>query len=50
VVQSLREVWLLKIAPEDWRPPNGEHMVEIGPLSVLPAKKYEAPCLEGIEP
>lgn len=50
IVESLGKVWLLAIAPSDWRPASGQRVAAIGPLSVAPAKTYTARYMEAVFP
>jgi quercetin dioxygenase-like cupin family protein len=40
VVEAHGKVWLLTVAPEDWRAPDGSRVAQIGPLPIAPAKEY----------
>jgi quercetin dioxygenase-like cupin family protein len=50
VVDSLGKVWLFAIADSDWRPPAGNRVAVIGPLSVEPARAYTARYMEAVFP
>lgn len=49
-VESLGRAWLFNIAPANWKPKNGRREAVIGPLSVVPGKKYVARYMESIIP
>ena len=48
VVEALGQVWLMTIAEAGWRAPGGEHVAEIGPLSVKEGISYTAAYMEAI--
>jgi len=48
IVESMDKIWLLTIADETWRPIGGEHIAEIGPITVTAGIKYTAQYMEGI--
>ncbi len=48
VVESLGKVWLMTIADEKWRSANGDHVAEIGPLSIMEGEPYSAQLMEAI--
>jgi quercetin dioxygenase-like cupin family protein len=50
VVESLGKVWRFTIANERWQPASGTRMTVIGPLPIVPAKKYTARYMEAVFP
>ena len=48
VIESFGKVWLLTVAEEGWRPPNGERVAQIGPLSITPGQDYSVQYMEAI--
>ena len=50
VVNSFGKVWLFTLANSKWRPPTGDRVAVIGPLSVLAARGYTARYMEATFP
>jgi quercetin dioxygenase-like cupin family protein len=48
VVEAFDKVWLYSIATEDWRPSGGERVADIGPLPIMPGRKYTARYMEAV--
>ncbi len=48
VVESFGTVWLYTIAEEGWRPPGGERVAVIGPLTITPGESYTARYMEAV--
>jgi quercetin dioxygenase-like cupin family protein len=48
VVEAFGSTWLFTIQRAGWRPVGGEHVSDIGPLSVAPASTYAAEYLRSI--
>ena len=48
VIESFGKVWLLTVAEEGWRSPNGERVAQIGPLSITPGQDYSVQYMEAI--
>jgi quercetin dioxygenase-like cupin family protein len=48
VVEALGEIWLMTIAEAGWRASGGEHVAEIGPLTVSAGTSYTAAYMEAI--
>jgi quercetin dioxygenase-like cupin family protein len=48
VLESFGKVWLMTIAGEKWRSAHGDHVAEIGPLSISGGEKYSAQFMEAI--
>ncbi|WP_248323478.1 hypothetical protein [Caballeronia sp. Sq4a] len=47
VVEILGTVWLFTIAGESWRPSAGEHIADVGPLTLPQASSLMATYMEG---
>lgn len=47
VVEILGHVWLFTIAEESWRPSAGEHVADVGPLTLPRASSLMATYMEG---
>lgn len=50
VVASFGSIWLFTLASKAWRPRGGMHVATVGPLPVLPARRYAAEYLRSIFP
>ncbi|WP_457310199.1 hypothetical protein [Sphingomonas sp. UYAg733] len=48
VVEAFGSIWLFTIQHAGWRPKGGEHVSQIGPLPVEPARIYAAEYLRSI--
>lgn len=48
VVEAFGSIWLFTIDRRDWRPGGGEHISDIGPLPMEPAKTYAAEYLRSV--
>ena len=48
VVESLGKVWLLTVAEARWRPSQGTHVADIGPLPVARHVAYTAQYMEAV--
>lgn len=50
VVQAHGRIWLFTLTDSTWRPSGGERVARIGPLPVVPGRRYAAHYLEGVVP
>ncbi len=50
VVEALGEVWVFTLGAKDLHPQQGEHVTQIGPISVHPGERYTAQFMEAIMP
>jgi len=48
VVEAFGSIWLFTIEGRSWRPRNGKHVSDIGPLPVQPASTYAAEYLRSV--
>jgi hypothetical protein len=48
VREAFGAIWLFTIEGRSWRPKNGKHVAEVGPLSVQPAATYAAEYLRSV--
>jgi mannose-6-phosphate isomerase-like protein (cupin superfamily) len=48
VVEALERIWVFTIADAGWRPAEGTHVAEIGPLQVRSGQHYTALYAEGV--
>ena len=48
VVEALGQIWLMTIAEAGWRASAGEHVAEIGPLTINTGTSYTAAYMEAI--
>jgi hypothetical protein len=48
VVNAFGAVWLFTIERRSWRPKNGRHVADVGPLPVQPAAAYAAEYLRSV--
>lgn len=46
VVESFGKIWLMTIEDEKWRSVHGNHVAEIGPLSIAAGENYSAQLME----
>lgn len=50
VLESLGRIWLMTIAPQNWRAKTGERVAVIGPLDIDRGREYTAQYMEAIFP
>jgi quercetin dioxygenase-like cupin family protein len=50
VVEAHDQIWLLTVAPKDWRAGGRQRVATVGPLPVPPARGYGLLFLEGVFP
>jgi mannose-6-phosphate isomerase-like protein (cupin superfamily) len=50
VVTAFGKTWLFRIAPDDWKPRNGQRVDMVGPLMLGPASDYVARYMQNIAP
>ncbi len=50
VVRAHGRDWLFTLADSAWHPNGGERVARIGPLPVVPGRRYSAHYLEGVVP
>ncbi|WP_404334948.1 hypothetical protein AB2M62_14810 [Sphingomonas sp. MMS12-HWE2-04] len=48
IVEAFGAIWLFTIERKAWRVKGGEHVAEVGPLSVKPASTYAAEYLRSV--
>ncbi|QNA84998.1 hypothetical protein G4G27_14080 [Sphingomonas sp. So64.6b] len=48
VIDAFGSIWLFTIERRSWRPKNGKHISDIGPLPVQPASTYAAEYLRSV--
>lgn len=48
VVEAFGKVWLLSIEDQGWRPSNGEHVADIGPLPINAGAQYSVQYMEAV--
>ena len=48
VIESLGKIWLMTIEGDSWRPPRGNRIARIGPLTITENEKYSAQYMEAV--